>query len=58
MKKEPTKKEIVQILLFGLGMVSFGVILIWIPVLGETLLFLGALLILIALLTVLTKVLK
>ena len=58
MKKEPTKRDIAMILLTGLGCMSFGLLLIWVPVLGVMLLLLGALMVLLAILTILTIFIK
>lgn len=58
MKKEPTKKETATIFLFGLGLLSFGLLLFWVPVIGTILLVSGAFFTLASLLTILVKVLK
>lgn len=62
MEKQPTKAQLVQILLVGLGCLSFGLWFIWIPIIGIPLLFFGSVCILLVVITVATillhKVLK
>lgn len=54
MKKQPTKKDLVMLLFSGLGMLSFGILFAWWPPVCFTLLFFGAVLIILVLVTVAT----
>jgi hypothetical protein len=58
MKKEPTKRQLAEIFLFGLSCLSFGIWFIWLPIICWPLLFFGAILILLFIVTIATMVLK
>lgn len=56
--KEPTQKDIMILLLTGIGLISFGLIFIWIPFFSSIALVLGGFLTVVGILTFITKVLK
>jgi hypothetical protein len=61
MKKQPRQpngKELATILLSGLGMMSFGLLLIWIPIIGLPLLLIGAVFVLVFSVTIITILLQ
>lgn len=58
MKKIPTNRELATLFLTGLGCLSFGLIFIWIPVLGDMFLLIGGSLLLISILSIIVKMIK
>lgn len=57
MKNQPTNQQLAQIFLFGLGLVSFGFWFIWLPIIGWSMLFVGAIFILLFVVTIVTMIL-
>ena len=55
MKKTPDNAGLATVLLTGLGMMSFGILFIWIPIFGIVLLIVGFSMLLASILAILTK---
>lgn len=58
LKKEPSNTQVLQVLLFGLGLLSFGIWTIWIPYIGMALFIFGAFMVIASIATIAIKMLK
>lgn len=56
--KEPTSNQTLQVFLNGLCCLSFGLWLIWIPIVGIPLMLIGVVMLLLTILTLILKVIK